>query len=242
MWSSGIGVKVAGTEKKEEEFLDGYLDGKCQLYESHGFPSGLTLVSIFRIGWQKKKVRSWILQELHSKFREAKMRTAETHKAKWISNAVAPGGDTDRKEEGHIARNNQLFVWKVTYSGHWIFQEKCPFNDVVCQKKSKENLNNKGGKCCKVLLALYSGRPGPSTCPGWAGSLRNWCFLLWPPHHFQRWFTESCGMRPQIKGTTPFSYHVYCLSSAPPSWALFLFFLHLMENVFFQKLISERSD
>lgn len=28
-----------------------------KLYESHGFPSGLVLVSIYQIGWQKKKVR-----------------------------------------------------------------------------------------------------------------------------------------------------------------------------------------
>lgn len=106
-WSSGIDLKVGGTEKKEEEFLDGYLDGKRQLYESHGFPSGLVLVSIFRIGWQKKKVRLWILQALHSKFRGAKMRTVETHKSKWISNIVAPGGDTDRYQGGHIAKKKQ---------------------------------------------------------------------------------------------------------------------------------------
>lgn len=45
-------LKVAGTEEKE--FLDGYLDGK-RLYESHGFPPGFGLVSIFRMGWQKQQ-------------------------------------------------------------------------------------------------------------------------------------------------------------------------------------------
>lgn len=37
-WSSGIDLKVAGTEKKEEEFLDGFLDGKRQAIWVPWFP------------------------------------------------------------------------------------------------------------------------------------------------------------------------------------------------------------
>lgn len=50
------------------------------------------MVSIFRMGWQKKEVRLCILQALHSEFREAEMRTLESHRAKPIGKTEAPGG------------------------------------------------------------------------------------------------------------------------------------------------------
>lgn len=65
-----------------------------KICESHSLTSELVLVSIPITGWQKKQVRLWILQALHSKFREAKTGTAGAHEAKWIYTMV-PAGGTD---------------------------------------------------------------------------------------------------------------------------------------------------
>lgn len=157
------------------------------------------------------------------------MRSVKTQKAKWCTDTVVPGCDTDRYQGEHIARNSQpLFSWESDLPGTLNIPVKVPLqlhgvpkkkalNDKQTnknnpphptpthtlhhhthntpappqKKKHEENLRNKEVKCCKILLASYSGR---TACSGWLVSVRSCCFLLRPLWHFQRWFTESYGM------------------------------------------------
>lgn len=71
------------------------------------------MVSIFRMGWQKNKVRLCILQALHSEFREAEMRLWELQ-SKTNQQHRGTRGDKDRYQGELIARDNQpLFCRKV---------------------------------------------------------------------------------------------------------------------------------
>lgn len=145
-----------------------------------------------------------------------------------------------RCQGGLIASNNQpLLCGKVksappsTMNGP--VEVSLQWHGVPKNKKANRTWKIRRRNAVKVVLAPSSGRPGPTACLGWAGGLRNCCFLLWPPWHFQRCFTESYDICPSVETTTPFSYSVSCVSSALPSWVLPLyFFLHLMENRFFQ--------